>query len=244
MFMKTFEERYTAWIDGQLDGPAQASFEQELARRSAAGEARADRTEAKRLHRLLTTHLQAPALTNADFFSHQLRGRIEADRAATRRREEARRAVSEPWYGWSLARCAGVGASAVFVSAALYYGLVPEGRSTANQVVQTHQVPAVVPSPKPAMETVPVPGPGKSLNDGQLVLLTTPVPSLTTDPVITASADLRDVQVAEPSAKTTTATPLHYQAPNVNVLWINGLDYQPNVPGDNPPAPPAATTAP
>ncbi len=51
--MKTFEERYTAWIDGQLEGPALTAFELELARRAAAGEARADKADAARLHRLL-----------------------------------------------------------------------------------------------------------------------------------------------------------------------------------------------
>ena len=41
--MKTFEERYTAWIDGQLEGGALTAFEQELTRRAAEGEAEADK---------------------------------------------------------------------------------------------------------------------------------------------------------------------------------------------------------
>ena len=65
--MKTFEERYTAWIDGQLQGDALTAFEQELARRAEAGDAEAaetDRAQALGLRALLKEHLQAPALTN------------------------------------------------------------------------------------------------------------------------------------------------------------------------------------
>ena len=80
MSMKTFEERYTAWIDNKLGGPALTSFELELSRRASAGEARADKDAAARLHQLLATHLKAPAMTNAEFFSHQLRERIDAER--------------------------------------------------------------------------------------------------------------------------------------------------------------------
>ena len=51
--MKTFEERYTAWIDGRLEGSALTAFEQELTRRAAAGEAQADRQDTQRLRALL-----------------------------------------------------------------------------------------------------------------------------------------------------------------------------------------------
>ena len=91
--MKTFEERYTAWIDGELEGNALTAFEQELTRRAAAGEAAEDKSDATRLRALLQDHLQAPALTNPDFFSHQLRERIDAEAAAVSRgREPNRRA--------------------------------------------------------------------------------------------------------------------------------------------------------
>ena len=43
--MKTFEERYTAWIDGQLAGNALTAFEQELARRAEAGDDEAAETD-------------------------------------------------------------------------------------------------------------------------------------------------------------------------------------------------------
>ena len=122
--MKTFEERYTAWIDGQLQGDALTAFEQELARRAEAGDAdsaETDRAQAFGLRALLKEHLQAPALTNAEFFNHQMRGRIDAeiDKAA-RRREAAYRPV---WrllsFTWPFARLAGVGMGCLFVAGAL-----------------------------------------------------------------------------------------------------------------------------
>src|SRR6266853_2905921 len=74
--MKTFEERFTAWVDGQLSGEALAAFEKELA---AHPEAAADRDAARQLGKLLRAHSTAPALSNADFFSLQLQRRIDAE---------------------------------------------------------------------------------------------------------------------------------------------------------------------
>lgn len=76
MFMKTFEERYTAWIDGRLEGADLHAFEQELADRP---DAEADRRDAHRLGDLLRRHASAPALTHADFFSAQLAEKIAFD---------------------------------------------------------------------------------------------------------------------------------------------------------------------
>ena len=74
--MKTFEERYTAWVDGQLSGDALAAFEKELAAHPEAAE---DRAAAQKLGDLLRNHATAPALSNADFFNLQLQQRIEAE---------------------------------------------------------------------------------------------------------------------------------------------------------------------
>ncbi len=76
--MKTFEERFTAWIDGQLSGEALAAFEKELA---AHPEAQTDRAAARTIGDLLRKHAAAPALSNADFFSLQIERRIEAETA-------------------------------------------------------------------------------------------------------------------------------------------------------------------
>ena len=125
--MRTFEERYTAWIDGELEGNALVAFEQELERRAAVGEAYADKTEAMHLSGLLHGHLQAPTLTNADFFNHQLRERIAGERAATRRPLASRSEKPPvPLFAWSLSRLAGLGAACLFISGALYYGMIPK----------------------------------------------------------------------------------------------------------------------
>ena len=73
--MKTFEERFTAWVDGQLTGPDLAECEKELATHP---EAAAERAEAQKLGDLLRAQ-HAPKLGNADFFNHQLMQRIAAE---------------------------------------------------------------------------------------------------------------------------------------------------------------------
>ena len=74
--MKTFEERYTAWIDGTLSGPELEAFEREL---EAYPEAEIDKEDAAKLGSLLRSHGQAPPLSNPDFFNHQLLSRIAAE---------------------------------------------------------------------------------------------------------------------------------------------------------------------
>ena len=95
--MKTFEERYTAWLDGKLTGPALTGFERELEDRDAA---EADRGEFQKLQQLLRS--QTPVLKNADFFNHQLLARIEADKAASRP-AHAPALFSMPWFRIALA---------------------------------------------------------------------------------------------------------------------------------------------
>ncbi|MBV9008252.1 MAG: hypothetical protein JO354_03660 [Verrucomicrobia bacterium] len=72
--MKTFEEKWTAWIDDQLTGRELDDFLASLPDRAAA---EGEKQEAKQLGTLLRE--QAVSLSNADFFSHQLRQRIEKD---------------------------------------------------------------------------------------------------------------------------------------------------------------------
>src|SRR5438132_271663 len=72
-FMKTFEEKWTAWLDGHLTGRELAEFEASLPDKAAAETERAD---AKKLSTLLKRELAAHALTNEEFFSHQVRERI------------------------------------------------------------------------------------------------------------------------------------------------------------------------
>ena len=246
--MKTFEERYTAWIDGQLTGSALTAFEEELARRSAAGEIEADRTDALRLRHLLRDHLEAPELNNAEFFSHQLRERINAERASTVRRPEgaAARGGLLALFPWSVARVAGLGAACLFVAGALYYGLEPGTPSTGGVKVvsTTPAAPGTTGQSKPeaVASQEPVAAPVQNHPDQLQLVKRSPTPApLPDDPL---PDDATDIQVHGNSSAS--ATGLLYQKPNVNVLWTNGLQYLPDLSSGSPaPSPsPVASAAP
>jgi len=68
--MKTFEEKWTAWVDGQLSGRELSEFEASLPDKVAA---EAEKASALKLGDLLKRELSARTLTNEEFFSHQLR---------------------------------------------------------------------------------------------------------------------------------------------------------------------------
>ena len=71
--MKTFEKKWTAWLDGQLSGRELAEFEASLPDKAAA---EAEKTGARKLRQLLKDELGVRALKNEEFFSHQLRERV------------------------------------------------------------------------------------------------------------------------------------------------------------------------
>jgi hypothetical protein len=81
MFMKTFEEKWTAWLDGQLTGKELADFEASLPDKAAA---EAEKRDARKLGTLLKQELGLEALSNAEFFSHQVRERISLETAQDR----------------------------------------------------------------------------------------------------------------------------------------------------------------
>ena len=247
--MKTFEERYTAWIDGELEGSALTSFEQELARRSAEGEAESDKADASLLRALLQDHLQAPSLTNADFFNHQIRERIDAELAASTRGREKGREAAPGIFAWGFARLAGLGSACLFAAAALYYGMMPSHSgvvSAPGYAVSQPAHPTLVAtddSPTPAAHPAAPADPNAPVEFVQL----------SPTPAFDLSVDVR-AHVPDQPSNPTSVTPLHYNQPNVNVLWLNGLDYMPSVPnaeagpgGASPAAtnaPPAASAAP
>jgi len=82
--MKTFEEKWTAWLDGQLTGRELSEFEASLPDKAAA---EAEKTDARKLGALLKRELGVSALTNEEFFSHQLRERIRESRVPSAERE-------------------------------------------------------------------------------------------------------------------------------------------------------------
>ena len=116
--MKTFEERYTAWIDGELTGKALADFESELARR---GGAPGEQDSMRMLGDLLRADAAAVPLRNEDFFSHQLMERIRMEEAP--RREQPRR----PAFLWPLGRLAWSGAFCLLVAAIIFQFAIPKG---------------------------------------------------------------------------------------------------------------------
>lgn len=82
--MKTYEEKWTAWLDGQLTGRELIEFEASLPDLDAA---EAEKRDAQKLGAFLKKELGAQALTNEEFFSHQLRERIareSGDRSSSR----------------------------------------------------------------------------------------------------------------------------------------------------------------
>ena len=76
--MKTFEEKWTAWLDDELTANERAEFEASLPNREAA---ETEKLEAHKLGVLLREQLQARPMGNEEFFHHQLRQRIAAEDA-------------------------------------------------------------------------------------------------------------------------------------------------------------------
>src|SRR5260370_18682018 len=99
--MKTFEEKWTAWLDGQLSGKELAEFEASLPDLEAA---EAEKRDALRLGAFLKEQLAAQALSNEEFFSHQLQERIARD-------TQDRTRSTSTW--WTIPRLVWSGATAL-----------------------------------------------------------------------------------------------------------------------------------
>jgi hypothetical protein len=104
--MKTFEEKWTAWLDGQLVGRELAEFEASLPDKAVA---EAEKADARKLGVFLKRELGAPALTNEEFFSHQLRERIRESSAPSAQRE----AKASTW--WTIPRLLWTGTASLAV---------------------------------------------------------------------------------------------------------------------------------
>ena len=104
--MKTFEEKWTAWLDGQLTGKELEDFEASLPDRAAA---EAEKRDAQKLGKLLKQELGAEVLKHEEFFSHQVQVRIAREHGT---RDRARQRGT--W--WTVPRLALSGA----VSLALF----------------------------------------------------------------------------------------------------------------------------
>jgi anti-sigma factor RsiW len=113
--MKTFEEKWTAWVDDQLTGKELAEFESTLPDKAAA---EAEKRAAKKLGALLHRELSAQPLHNADFFSHQLRERIDREERAN---SGGRSDVGGSFW-WPIRRLVWAGAAslAIFMAIAVF----------------------------------------------------------------------------------------------------------------------------
>ena len=104
--MKTFEEKWTAWLDGQLTGRELPEFEASLPDKAAA---EAEKADARKLGVFLKRELGASALTNEEFFSHQLRERIRESSVPSVERE----AKASTW--WTISRLLWTGTASLAV---------------------------------------------------------------------------------------------------------------------------------
>src|SRR4029453_766959 len=113
--MKTFEEKWTAWLDGRLSDRELAEFEASLPDKAAA---EAEKTEAKKLGALLRRELGAQVLLNEEFFNHQIRERIARESTG----ESRKRGVEvSPW--WTIRRLlwTGTASLAVFLVLVIFF---------------------------------------------------------------------------------------------------------------------------
>lgn len=106
--MKTFEEKWTAWLDGELTGDELAEFEASLPDKAAA---EAEKRGAHKLSAFLKEHLQTRAMNNAEFFNHQLRQRIANDTGTTGASDKSERRPGL----WPIGRLVWVGATSLAI---------------------------------------------------------------------------------------------------------------------------------
>ncbi len=118
--MKTFEEKFTAWVDGELTGRELADFEAELPH---ALDARLDKLAAHQIGDLCREHGRAPELKNEDFFNHQIMQQIEAELPKPTPAPARRK------FAWSLPRLAMAGAFSLLVAFGLFHAIIPQQQS-------------------------------------------------------------------------------------------------------------------
>ena len=142
--MKTFEEKWTAWVDGQLAGRELAEFEASLPDKAAA---EAEKAGAIKLRKLLKDELGVRTLANEEFFSHQLRERIAREDAAG---VKSRRGIEIPAW-WTIRRLFWTGATsiALFIICTVFVmrDKNPGGQSDlTSQILQARVDPVVNPN--------------------------------------------------------------------------------------------------
>ena len=99
--MKTFEEKWTAWLDDELSGKELEAFEASLPDLAAA---QAEKLQAHKLGAFLKKEISAQTLNNAEFFSHQIHDAIAGDTEDRHRSRSVR---------WTIPRLVWAGATAL-----------------------------------------------------------------------------------------------------------------------------------
>lgn len=142
--MKTFEEKWTAWIDGELSGAELAEFEASLPDKAAA---EAEKHEAQKLGTFLKEHLPCAAMGNEEFFNHQLRERIAGNTRSESGRETA--GAGRGW--WPIGRLVWVGATSLAIFSVCTFFVMRERTPTdqsqyLSQILNARVDPAVSPN--------------------------------------------------------------------------------------------------
>jgi anti-sigma factor RsiW len=107
--MKSFEEKYNAWVDGLLSGDELNSFERE--------QRATDKQSHLAVRRLLREGMTR-AVPHPDFFQRQILDQVERER--TRQRIQRGRWLGIPWIAWS-------GMVTLGAAVALFVVMIPHG---------------------------------------------------------------------------------------------------------------------
>jgi hypothetical protein len=111
--MKTFEEKYTAWLDGRLGGEELRSFENEHP------SIQREKIEFLKLKSLLRESIHPRELANPEFFNAQIMEQIRRETGATTK------PFCRPLLG--LPRLVWGGICALTVGFALFFTIIPRG---------------------------------------------------------------------------------------------------------------------
>ena len=142
--MKTFEENWTAWVDGRLTGRELEEFKAALPDLAAAV---VEKENALKLGNLLREKIGVRPMTNEEFFQLQLRERIERE-AHVNEPVPASRTVRETW--WSIGRLVWTGAAALAIFSVCTFfvmrdRVVPSQSVYLTQIINARVDPAVSP---------------------------------------------------------------------------------------------------
>ncbi|MGI8436733.1 MAG: hypothetical protein ACR2NX_07495 [Chthoniobacterales bacterium] len=142
--MKTFEEKWTAWVDGALTGPELEEFKAALPDLATA---EMEKESALRLGNLLREKIGVRTMANEEFFQHQLRQDIERDLVPVTA-PYAEPKLRETW--WSIGRLVWTGAASLAVLAFCTFFFLREkndgGQSAyLTQIINARVDPAVSP---------------------------------------------------------------------------------------------------